>query len=175
MPRKKPDKATLLAQLAEYVLAHGLNTASLRPMAAAAGTSDRMLIYHFGSKDALIAELLAHLAERMAAGLEAVLPPERYTSEDALLGDIVSLMRSSAFAPYSRVWLDIVAAAAQGSSAHRDAGHAIIGYFLDWLAVRHPDGAAGAPRTLTLIEGSMVMDAVGQASIADAARRETPS
>lgn len=51
------SKQTLLPKLAAHVLRHGLGSASLRPLAKAAGTSDRMLIYHFGSKDALVAAL----------------------------------------------------------------------------------------------------------------------
>lgn len=42
----------------DYVLEHGLIGLSLRPLAAALGTSDRMLIYRFGSKDSLVAEVL---------------------------------------------------------------------------------------------------------------------
>ncbi len=39
----------------DYVLEHGLVGLSLRPMAAELGTSDRMLLYHFASKDDLVA------------------------------------------------------------------------------------------------------------------------
>ena len=55
-PPKKPPmtKDSLLPLLTAHVLAHGLGGASLRPLAKAAGTSDRMLIYHFGTKEALI-------------------------------------------------------------------------------------------------------------------------
>jgi AcrR family transcriptional regulator len=42
----------------DYVLEHGLIGLSLRPLAAALGTSDRMLLYRFGSKDSLVAEVL---------------------------------------------------------------------------------------------------------------------
>jgi AcrR family transcriptional regulator len=48
----------LAEQATDYALEHGLIGLSLRPLAAAMGTSDRMLIYHFGSKDALIAAVL---------------------------------------------------------------------------------------------------------------------
>ncbi|MGI9085682.1 MAG: TetR/AcrR family transcriptional regulator [Aeromicrobium sp.] len=48
----------LAAQATGYALDHGLIGLSLRPLAAALGTSDRMLIYHFGSKDALVAAVL---------------------------------------------------------------------------------------------------------------------
>ena len=169
MPRNKPDKQALLSDLADHVLKNGLNDASLRPMAAAAGTSDRMLIYHFGNKDALIAEVLNHLASQLATGLDLALPEERFTSEAMLVQRIVHLMRSPEFAPYIRVWLEIVAVAAKKASAHRDAGHAIILTFLEWLAKRHPDGHDGAPRALTLIEGTLIMDAVGHTQITDTA------
>ena len=42
-----------------YALDYGLADMSLRPLAAATGTSPRVLLYLFGSKDELIAEILA--------------------------------------------------------------------------------------------------------------------
>lgn len=42
----------------DHVLAHGLLGFSLRPVAAAIGTSDRMLLYHFDGKDDLVATIL---------------------------------------------------------------------------------------------------------------------
>lgn len=50
--------ATSAPAATDYVLEHGLIGLSLRPLAAALGTSDRMLIYRFGSKDSLVAEVL---------------------------------------------------------------------------------------------------------------------
>lgn len=164
----------MLSALAAHVLENGLNTASLRPMASAAGTSDRMLIYHFGSKDALIAELLEHLAAQMAVGLDAALPSTPFESDRALVLQVVQLMRSDPFRPYSRVWLDIISASAQGQSAHLEAGGKIIDTFLAWLAARHPDGEARAAVLLTLIEGILVMDGVGRSDIADAAIEALP-
>jgi AcrR family transcriptional regulator len=54
----------LLRRAADYVLAHGLADASLRPLAAALGTSGRMLIYYFGSKEQLVLEVLAEVRRR---------------------------------------------------------------------------------------------------------------
>lgn len=53
----------LLEAVACHVLEHGLIGLTLRPLAAAVGTSDRMLIYHFGSRDDLIAEVVAHISD----------------------------------------------------------------------------------------------------------------
>jgi AcrR family transcriptional regulator len=173
MPRPKPDKSALLNALAAHVLSHGLNTASLRPLAKSAGTSDRMLIYHFGSKDALVAELLDHLASQMTLGLNAALPQARFDSVGACLQTVVTLMRQPEFAPYARVWLDIISAARHGAADHAVAGARVIDGFLLWIEARLPDGleapSEAARLLLTLIEGTLIMDAVGHEETADRA------
>src|SRR5437588_12550023 len=52
-------KSELLALIADYMLENGLAELSLRPLAEALGTSPRMLIYYFGSKETLVSEALA--------------------------------------------------------------------------------------------------------------------
>ena len=52
-------KADLLEAAYGYVLSHGLVGVSLRPLAAAIGSSPRVLLYLFGSKDGLVQALLA--------------------------------------------------------------------------------------------------------------------
>src|SRR5947209_8561383 len=44
----------LLAAAVDYVVANGFSNLSLRELATAIGTSHRMLIYHFGSKEGLL-------------------------------------------------------------------------------------------------------------------------
>ena len=61
----------VLAQAADYVLERGLAGLSLRPLAKALGTSPRMLLYDFGTKERLIHEILAEIRSREAAQLEA--------------------------------------------------------------------------------------------------------
>jgi AcrR family transcriptional regulator len=52
-------RAELLDASYAYVLGHGLNGLSLRPLAAAIGSSPRVLLYLFGSKENLLREVLA--------------------------------------------------------------------------------------------------------------------
>lgn len=54
----------LLEQVTDYVLERGLIGFSLRPVAAAIGTSDRMLIYHFTSRDALVSAVGSRTNQR---------------------------------------------------------------------------------------------------------------
>jgi len=61
-PPKRPPSARrqeLLEAAYRYVLAHGLSDLSLRPLAAAVGSSPRVLLLLFGSKDGLVQALLA--------------------------------------------------------------------------------------------------------------------
>jgi AcrR family transcriptional regulator len=47
-----------------YVLTHGIADLSLRPVAEALGVSTYSLVYHFGSKEGLIAAVMAHIESR---------------------------------------------------------------------------------------------------------------
>jgi AcrR family transcriptional regulator len=54
-----PRQVELLEAAYRWVLDHGLGEMSLRPLAAAVGSSPRVLLYLFGSKDGLVRALLA--------------------------------------------------------------------------------------------------------------------
>lgn len=62
----------LLDQVTDHVLEHGLVGLTLRPVAAAIGTSDRMLIYHFGSRDGLVSAVVARTGARSVAAIDAL-------------------------------------------------------------------------------------------------------
>jgi AcrR family transcriptional regulator len=51
----------LLQSCLTYFLRHGVANLSLRPLATAVGTSARMLLHYFGSKEALIAEVMGQV------------------------------------------------------------------------------------------------------------------
>ncbi|GAA5048619.1 TetR/AcrR family transcriptional regulator [Nocardia callitridis] len=58
-PLDHQKRAELLADVVGYIAAHGLADLSLRPLAAELGTSSRMLIYYFGTKEELLMQALA--------------------------------------------------------------------------------------------------------------------
>ena len=72
---RDPARRVALAEAAtDYALEHGLIGLSLRPLAAAVGTSDRMLLYHFADKDDLVASVLRVSTDRSVQEIRA-LPP----------------------------------------------------------------------------------------------------
>jgi AcrR family transcriptional regulator len=62
----------LLDAAYRYVLEHGLADLSLRPLAAAIGSSPRVLLFLFGSKDGLVQALLARARADERAVLDQV-------------------------------------------------------------------------------------------------------
>lgn len=59
----------LLAAAVDYAAANGIGDRSLRQLAAALGTSHRMLIYHFGSMEGLLVAVVRSVEERQRAVL----------------------------------------------------------------------------------------------------------
>jgi AcrR family transcriptional regulator len=65
-----------LEDLIGYLLRHGVADVSLRPMAAAVGSSARLLIFHFGSKERLLVEVLEEMQARLRRSLAELLAGE---------------------------------------------------------------------------------------------------
>jgi AcrR family transcriptional regulator len=73
-PPNPQAKADLLQRAASYVLAQGLTDLSLRPLATHLGVSARLLLYHFGSKEHLVVEVLGSIAQQQQLVLAQVDP-----------------------------------------------------------------------------------------------------
>lgn len=76
MSRDTRRRTELAAAATDHALAHGLIGLSLRPLADALGTSDRMLLYHFSNKDDLVATVLRVSNDRSVAEVRRR-PPSR--------------------------------------------------------------------------------------------------
>ena len=94
-PTRRHD---VLARAADYVLERGLAGLSLRPLAKALGTSTRMLLYDFGSKEQLIHEILAEIRRREESLLEA---------EVRTLDDVWRWIAAPEREPFLRVFFEI--------------------------------------------------------------------
>lgn len=65
-------RRALLDAAYDYVLVHGLTGLSLRPLAAAIGSSPRVLLFLFGSKDGLVQAILRRARGDELAALDRV-------------------------------------------------------------------------------------------------------
>jgi AcrR family transcriptional regulator len=82
-----PRRDELLERAYQYALRHGLADLSLRPLAAAIGSSPRVLLFLFGSKDALVRALL----NRARADEMTLLDGVRH---DTAHGDLPTVVRA---------------------------------------------------------------------------------
>jgi AcrR family transcriptional regulator len=145
--------------LADYVLAFGIAGSSLRPMAKAAGTSDRMLVYHFGSKAGVMETALTRIVERNSAALDAALPPSPLPAEQ-LMPMIGMAMAGPLFDQSIAVFLELASLAQRGEPTAKAMGFRIASHFHDWLAARltEPERAG---ELLCAVEGWALLTAVG--------------
>ncbi len=170
---KKPamSKDSLLPLLMAHVMAEGLGQASLRPLAKAAGTSDRMLIYHFGSKEALVSDLLTYIAGVYAGMLDAgVAASARPATRAELLTGLLAQNGDPAMQPFQMLWWEIVSGSARDLPGFRAAARGMVGKLLAWLEGQmpagDPDPAGGARFLLAVIEGAAMLAAVGHEATA---------
>jgi AcrR family transcriptional regulator len=73
-------KEELLNGALSYLLEHGMANASLRPMAAQLGTSPRILMFHFKSKEQLLQKIMEELQARLQSSFAGVIKAERKAS-----------------------------------------------------------------------------------------------
>src|SRR3954451_6447895 len=109
-----PARERLLAAAMEHVAEHGVGNLTLRGLAAALGTSHRMLIYHFGSREGLLIEVIRAVeAQQRAARAELLL------DEDAPPAETMRRMwrriADPALWPNERLFFEVYAQALQGS------------------------------------------------------------
>jgi AcrR family transcriptional regulator len=102
-PADSPRKRELLEAAYAYALANGLADLSLRPLAKAIGSSPRVLLFLFGSKDGLMRALLARARQDELAALTAL----RSRLEHATLADTGREVWAWLVAPSHRALLSL--------------------------------------------------------------------
>lgn len=128
----------LLAAVLDHVTEHGVGDLTLRGLARAIGTSHRMLIYHFGSREGLVAEIVRANERRQRALLaELQLDPELPPVEVARR--VWAQLADPAMWPRERLFFELYARALQG---HDDAAPLLEELIEGWLAPATEDGIA---------------------------------
>ena len=80
----KSPRETLLEGAIDYVAHNGITDLSLRQLASALGTSHRMLIHHFGSKEGLWVAIVHEVERRQRAILADLVPAADVPVDEAM-------------------------------------------------------------------------------------------
>jgi AcrR family transcriptional regulator len=177
MPRPSTDtRERLLAAAVDYAAEHGLADLSLRTLAAGLGTSHRMLIFHFGSKEGLLVEVVRAVEAQQRALLDEL----RANPQLDPLGQMQALWRhltSPALAPYERLFFEVYAQGLQGREPAmrllEDAIDAWLPLVVDLLASQGvpPNEARAEARLAIAVTRGLLLDllATGDLDAVDAA------
>jgi AcrR family transcriptional regulator len=109
---RPPDlerRQELLDAVVKECAAHGIGDRSLRVVAAAVGTSHRMLLHHFGSRNELLLAIVEEVERRQRALLRE-LPPEPAAAIAAMWADL----RRPDLRPFERLFFECYARGVQG-------------------------------------------------------------
>jgi AcrR family transcriptional regulator len=164
---RRPDperRQELLGAVLEHLLLNGLHDVSLRAIAEDVGTSARMLVYHFGSKDELLAEALDEARTQQRLLFTGWIAPVAGEPYSVTLRKAWSFFESEQAMSYHRLFQQLAAASREPGSPYEGfAARAV----LDWLPVvqsgfaasgMEPSAAAAlATMTLATVRG-LIMD-----------------
>jgi AcrR family transcriptional regulator len=120
----------LLEAAVDYIAVNGIGDLSLRRLAEALGTSHRMLIYHFGSRDGLLVEVVRTVEERQREALASLDAAPGATSEE--IGTAMwNRLADESLWPLERLFFELYGQALQGRP---HAAPLLDGIVENWLA-----------------------------------------
>jgi AcrR family transcriptional regulator len=155
-PRDDQRRADLLAAVVDACADGGIGTRSLRDLAAAVGTTHRMLIHHFGSREGLLVAVVEEVEARQRAGFPA-------TVAGASPGDVLTRMwaelSGEALRPAERLFFECYARGANGEAPFDRLFPGIVGSWLD-LAAGESVAPDFARLSLAVVRG-LLLDLVG--------------
>ena len=132
MSKVEAKKEQIIQKVTQYMVLEGLEDVGLRKLAAVGGTSDRMLIYYFGTKDGLIGEAMATVAAGLSMQLDAVLGEEKRDAQ-TLLNELYALNRVPEFNLTIRLWFEVIGLAVRGREPYASSAKAIADNWLSWM------------------------------------------
>ena len=102
-------KTELLEAAYAYALEHGLADLSLRPVAAAIGSSPRVLMFLFGNKDGLVKALLARARVDELAMIEPLRGDAPATGLPEAIAHVWTWLAAEEHRPLLRLWAEAYA------------------------------------------------------------------
>jgi AcrR family transcriptional regulator len=108
----------LIQKALDYFLEHGLAGLSLRPLAGKIGTSARLLVYHFGSKDGLIAAVMDEVRARTQKSFADSAAASTRAGRQGVMLRFWAWVIHPANVPYMRLLFEVQALALQNPAVY---------------------------------------------------------
>ncbi|MGY6770062.1 TetR/AcrR family transcriptional regulator [Komagataeibacter sp. NFXK3] len=165
---KAARHAALTAEIATIVLHEGLGDMSVRALAARLGTSDRMLLYYFTTREQMILAVLQEISARLSHLLAGHSTGPRL-SPGQFLTRVLALAHEADVAPFMKVWTDVIARGARGMQPYDSVAREVVRAWMAWIDSRltaPPTGAqpGRAAAILSIVEGISLLEAASPGS-----------
>lgn len=156
----KHGKDEMLAEALAAALEHGLNQLTFGSLARRLGTSDRMVVYYFPSKDDLVREVLVSMGVRLQQSLaEAFSLPA--SDHRALVAAAWPAVARPAADPIFALFFEAMGLAASGRDPYKALMPDLVEAWVQWMS-GFLDGTASRRRSeaeaaLALIDGLLLL------------------
>jgi AcrR family transcriptional regulator len=144
-------RAALLEAVIESIARYGLGARSLRDLAADAGTSHRMLIHHFGSRDGLLVAIVAEVEARQRNLLRSL------PADDTAIQTMWKRLAAPELWPFERLFYECYSRGAQGEPPFDRLVPALVD---DWLALFPRGRARDQARLVLAVVRGLLLDLV---------------
>jgi len=174
-----PPRERLLRATIDYIALHGVADLSLRRIAAAVGTSHRMLLYHFGSKEGLLIEVIRAVEAEQRARLATLELDPALGPADAMR-NMWRHFSDPALWPNERLFFEMYGQALQARAHTAGLLDDIVESWVDPIAASRralgiaPDVAAAQARVDVAVTRGLLLDllATGNRAATDAAMEQ---
>jgi AcrR family transcriptional regulator len=140
-------RSRLLDAAVAHALEHGIAEVSLRQLAAAIGTSHRMLIHHFGSREALLVEVIKVVEERQRVVMDEQLDRSETPTDAARR--YWRQLRDPALWPQERLFFEVYGQALRGQPWATPMLDGVVDGWVETFAARLVEAGIAAPAAKT--------------------------
>lgn len=164
MKKFELKKQSIVDNLAKYILEKGIKNASLRNMAEAVPTSNRMLLHYFKDKEEMMTEVLIHITNNFIAILES--SRSEKMSFNNLMPYLYQALKIPEITPYIRLCLELISLSANNEEPYYSIARKIGETFYVWIEKaliieEDEDKEEQLAMAFVIIEGFVVLNSLG--------------
>lgn len=159
-------KNEYLSRIARFILANGINESSLKKMAEAAETSDRMLMHYFKDKEEIMTLALKSISQELISLLTN--DPTLCLDFEEFISFIYHAVSDARMKPYLNLWFELIHLGSNEKEPYWSISKEIGETYWQWLLhTYNPSISVGKEQMVALIyaitEGFVFLDKIGMA------------
>ncbi|WP_338780156.1 TetR/AcrR family transcriptional regulator [Metabacillus sp. FJAT-52054] len=156
-------KQELIEEMSAYILSNGIQSASLRNLAQAAETSDRMLLHYFKDKEELLTVVLSSISAKLIHMLDNTEMEKK--SFSSVVKYLYQMMKNPEVSPYMKLWLELIAIASKKEDPFYPIAREICDSFFEFYkkVIKVGEGQTNeqaAALALVIVEGIALLESL---------------